>query len=246
MVLEIKRMKKRLLTIALCTAAGCFALGLTGCSGGDSDNAETAATESTLSGEETDALFNIGEIQDNTYINDFFNIKYTGNDNWRLLNEEQLATISSSIKDVLTNDSAKDALESGKTSIIMYAVSGDADRNASLMVEKHGINNTQDADMDAFLSKSITSLTESLPAQGFKELEVSEKDITFCSEPAKGIQIKAKYDVKANDGTDATVERDIYETMVYVFRGSYSGCITASSFDEDKTGEVLDMFSKLQ
>lgn len=239
-------MKNNFFRIALCAAAGCFVLGLAGCGNKDTANKETSATESTLSGEETDALFNIGEREENTYKNDFFNIKYTGNDNWRLLNEEQLATISSSIKDVLTNDSAKTALESGKTSIIMYAVSGDANQNASVMVEKHNINNTHDADMDAFINNSITSLTESLPAQGFKELEVSEKDITFCSETAKGIYIKAKYDVKANDGSDSTVERDIYESMVYVFRGSYSGCITASSFDEDKTGEVLDMFSKLQ
>ena len=84
-----------------------------------------------------------------------------------------------------------------------------------------------------------------LPPEWIK-IEVTKTDITFCSEPAKAIKIKAKYDVKAADGSENTEEKEIYETMVYVFRGSYSGCVTASSFDEDKTGEVLDMFSKLQ
>ena len=241
-------MKKKIIAIAACVAACSFPLGLAGCSNNNenTDQTNTVSTESTLSGEETDALFNIGEIQDTDYVNDFFNLKYTGNAGWRLLNEEQLATISSSIKDVLTNESAKAAIESGKTSIIMYAVSEDAKQNLSLMVEKHDVNNTQDADMDAFIDKSVESLSASLPAQGFRDLEVTKTDITFCSEPAKAIKIKAKYDVKAADGSENTEEKEIYETMVYVFRGSYSGCVTASSFDEDKTGEVLDMFSKLQ
>ena len=239
-------MKNRLFTITACVATACFTLSLTACSNENDKSDNSVSTESTLSGEEIDALFNIGEIQGNNYINDFFNIKYTGNDDWRLLNEEQLATISTSIKDVLTNDSAKTALENGKTSIIMYAVSREADKNVSIMVEKHDINNTQDADIDAFLDKSVDSLTETLPGQGFKELEVSKKDLTFCSEPAKGIAIKAKYNLKAADGSDNAEEKEIYESMVYLFRGSYSACITAASFGEDKTGEVLDMFSKLQ
>lgn len=241
---------KKILTISMIIAAGTVSFNLAGCS--NNDETETAAstdaqgTETTLSGEEIDSLFNIGKAEDNIYTNDFFNIRFKGDDNWRLLNDEQLATISSSIKDVLTDEEAKNALENGKTSIIMYAVSKDARQNASVTVEKHNINNTHEADLDAFLDKSVTSLMDSLPGQGFTDLEVKKTDLTFCGVPSKGIAIKGKYNVKAADGSGNTETRDIYETMVYIFRGSYSGCVTASSFDEDKTTEVLNMFSKVE
>lgn len=243
-------LNKKLLTISMIIAAGAVSFGLAGCSNNDdkesTSSAETQATETTLSGEEIDALFNIGKAEGNIYKNDFFNIRFEGGENWRLLNDEQLATISSSIKDVMTDEEAKKALEDGKTSIIMYAVSKDAKQNASITVEKHNVNNTHEADLEAFLDKSVTSLMNSLPGQGFTDLEVEKTDLTFCGEPAKGITIKGKYSVKANDGSDKTEIRDIYETMVYTFRGSYSGCVTASSFDVDKTAEVLKMFSKAE
>ena len=239
---------RKLLTIGAVIAIGAVSANLAGCSNKDDKESTVsteAATETTLSGEEIDALFNIGESKDNVYKNDFFNISFKGEDSWRLLNDEQLATISSSIKDVLTNEEAKNALENGKTSIIMYAVSKDAKQNASITVEKHNINNTHEADMDAFLDKSVTSLKESLPGQGFTDLEVEKTDLTFCGKQTNGIIIKGKYNVKATDGSGRTEVRDIYETMVYLFRGSYSGCVTASSFDEDKTAEVLNMFSEM-
>lgn len=241
----MRKVFKRFFTISAITAVAAASISLAGCNK-ESDQNETAETESTMSGEETDALFNIGKTEDNIYTNDFFGVKYTGNDEWRLLNEEQLATISSSIKDVLTNEDAKTALDNGKTSIIMYAVARDRAKNASLTVEKHEINNTQDADMDAFLDKSVASLTENLPNQGFSDLEVTKTEVTFCGEPTKAIRLKAKYNVKDAADPSKTVEKDIYETMIYLFRGSYSGCVTATSFNEDNTGEVLKMFSKAQ
>ena len=239
---------RKIITIGALIAIGAVSLNIAGCSdnGGNEIVApsESAVTESSLSGDEIDALFNIGKAEDNIYSNDFFNIRFESNDNWRLLNDEQLATISSSIKDVLTNEEAKNALKNGKTSIIMYAVSKDAKQNASITVEKHNVNNTHEMDMDAFLDKSVISLTNSLPGQGFTELEVEKVDLTFCGEPAKGIKMKGKYNVKSTDGSDKMEVRDIYETMVYLFRGSYSGCVTASSFDEDKTADVIGMFSE--
>ena len=243
----MRKIFKKIFTISVLASIGAVSFSLAGCNNeSDKDQNAELATESTMSGEEIDALFNIGKTEDNIYTNDFFGIKYTGTDDWRLLNEEQLATISSSIKDVLTNEDAKAALDEGKTSIIMYAVARDKAKNASLTVEKHEINNTQDADMDAFLDKSVASLTENLPDQGFSDLEVTKTEVTFCGEPAKAIKLKAKYNVKDAADSSKTEEKDIYETMIYLFRGSYSGCVTATSFNEDNTGEVLKMFSKAQ
>ena len=236
---------KTFITLSALAAAGCLSTGLAGCNtDADTNNTADVNAESTISGEETDSLFNIGKSEGNTYINDFFGIKYTGNDDWRLLNEEQLATISSSIKDVLTNEDAKEALDKGKTSIIMYAVAGDKSKNASLTVEKHEINNTQDADMDAFLEKSAESLKNNLPGQGFSDLEVTSTEVPFCGDSAKALKLKAKYNVKSADDSSKTEEKEIYETMIYLFRGSYSGCVTATTFDSDNTEEILNMFSK--
>ena len=242
----MRKIFRTIITLSVLVSTGGLSIGMAGCNTeSDTYNTVDATDESTMSGEETDALFNIGKTDGNTYVNDFFGIKYTGNDDWRLLNEEQLATISSSIKDVLTNEEAKAAIDKGKTSIIMYAVARDKTKNASLTVEKHDINNMQDADMDSFLEKSVASLTNSLPGQGFSDLEVEKSDVTFCGEPAKALKLKAKYNIKSVDDTSKTEEKDIYETMIYLFRGSYSGCVTATTFDSDNTGEILNMFSKV-
>ena len=232
------------LTALLAAGIACTSL-FAACNNAEPKEAQEE-TETTLSGEETDALFNIGVTEDNTYTNDFFNVKFTGTDEWRLLNDEQLASISTGIKDVMTNEEAKKALEDGKTSIIMYAVSQDALKNASVTVEKHEINNTQDVDLDEFLDKSVESLSASLPGQGFEDLEVVKTDLTFCGEATKGIEIKAKYNVGSSDQESETESRNIFEKQIYVFRGSYSGCYTVSSFDEDNTGEILKMFSKYE
>ncbi len=232
---------KKIYRLAAALAAGVAVVSLTACSGAsDGTQNLTAGTEATETTENIDAQFNIGKTEGSEYTNDFFDIVFKAPQDWRLLNEEQLGMINTNIKDVLTADEAKAAIESGKTSVIMYAVSKDSKKNASLTVEKHEINNTQDVDVDAFLDKAAESLTTNLPAQGFSDLSVEKANVTFCGESTPALKIKGKY------GTKDKGARDIYETQIYMFNGSYSGCITTSSFDEDKAADILSSFSKYE
>ena len=230
---------RKIFRLAGILAAGAAVVSLTACSGASDATqnltSNSAATEAT---ENNDANFNVGKTEGSKYANDFFGISFNAPEEWRLLNEEQLGLINNNIKDVLTADEAKTAIENGKTSVIMYAVSKDSKQNASLTVEKHEINNTQDVDLDSFLDKAITSLKNNLPGQGFSDLSVEKATVSFCGTDTPALKIKGKYGAEGKD------IRDIYETQIYMFNGSYSGCITTSSFDEDKSGDILQSFSR--
>lgn len=214
-------------------ALGVAAFSLGGCSLTNPPQEET--TETTTTVEDVDKDFSIGETKDKTYTNEFFGLKLTVADDWSLLNDQEIAAITSTVKDNISDAEIKEAIDSGDTRFIMYAMKNDKTQNVNITVQKLPYN-TQltDFDINAYVESSVEQTKELLPQNGFENLDVKKTEITFLSEKTPAIKISAKY--KGND---------IHETQVYCFKGSYMASITATSSGTDNTENILNTFTKL-
>ncbi len=214
-------------------ALGVTAFSMGGCSFLNPPQEET--TESTTTVEDVDKDFSIGAVKDKTYTNEFFGLKLTVADDWSLLNEKEIAEITSTVKDNISDDEIKEAINSGDTRFIMYAMKNDKTQNVNITVQKLPYS-TQLADFDinAYVDNSVEQTKELLPQNGFENLDVKKTEITFLSEKVPAIHINAKY--KGND---------IHETQVYCFKGSYMASITATSSGADTTEGILNTFEKI-
>ena len=225
-------MKKRLLIPSI-LALGFSAFSFTGCSLMDTPQGmSTEETTTTL--EDVDKDFSIGTRDGKTYTNDFFGLKLTVADDWTLLDENEIAKITSTVQDNISDEAIKESINSGDTRFIMYAMKNDKSQNVNITVQKLPYRTeSADFDLNAYVDSSVEQTKELLPQNGFEDLTVEKANITFLSEEVPAIKIKAKY--KGND---------VYETQVYRSKGSYMSSITATSTGEDNTQNSLNVFVK--
>ena len=224
-------MKKRLLVPSI-VALGFSAFSFTGCSLMDTPQGMSPETTATL--EDVDKDFSIGTRDGKTYTNDFFGLKLTVADDWTLLDENEIAKITSTVQDNIGDEAIKESINSGDTRFIMYAMKNDKSQNVNITVQKLPYQTeATDFDINSYVEKSIEQVKELLPQNGFEDLNVEKVNITFLSEEVPAIKIKAKY--KGND---------VYETQVYRSKGSYMSSITATSTGEDNTQNSLNVFVK--
>ena len=225
-------MKKRLLIPSI-FALGFSAFSFTGCSATDIPQ-NTSAEDTTSTIENVDKDFSIGTRDGKIYTNDFFGLKLTVADDWTLLDENEIAKISSTVQDNINDKIIKESIHSGETCFIMYAMKDDKSQNVNMSVQKLPYQTElADFDINSYVEKSIEETKELLPQNGFEDLTVEKANITFLSEEVPAIKIKAKYK-----------DNDIYETQVYIFKGSYMASITATSLGTDNTQNSLNVFVK--
>lgn len=225
-------MRKSLLIPSI-LALGFSAFSFTGCS--LMDTPQGMATEATTVLEDVDKDFSIGTRQDKTYTNEFFGLKLTVADKWSLLDENEIANVTSSVQKNISDEEIKSSINSGDTRFIMYAMNANKTQNVNITVQKLPYQTgAADFDINEYVEKSVEQTKELLPQNGFDDLNVEKVNITFLSEEVPAIKIKAKYN-----------GNDIYETQVYRFKGSYMASITSTSVGKDNTQNSLNVFVKL-
>ena len=227
-------MKKKLLAAILtgmmllqAAATGVFA----------AEAAEETVEEAEI--EEADSRFATGTVDGQTYTQDFFGFSVEVDGDWVFANEEQLEAMGNSLMELGTEE-VKDALDSGSSYLDMYAENGSTFQTVNVAISKLPMLEALQFLNDQ--SKAVGAMLDALKMQieqmGFSEAEVTQGETEFLGETVPCVQI-VSYPEQAGG------EIALYQTQVYIQSGSYLCTLTASSYMDDTTQDILAFCSEI-
>lgn len=179
----------------------------------------------------------LGETNGSTYVNDFFGFRLDAPDNWYLLEKSELmermglaaSSADASMAEILENTGY--AMDLYGINLTQMAENPNAYDNVNATIQDIGkiygiiYNEKQIAEA------SVETIKQTLAAQGVEVVSVDVGESSFIGKNCVSMTIVSK----AGDIT-------MYQKQVYLKNGSALACITATTFTEDRTDEVLAMF----
>ena len=199
-----------------------------------------AVSAASCGGEKQDNKLTLGTVQGNVYTNDFFDLKVEASEGFSYADDETIQAIGLSTADKyaefdddLMKDVAKD-LKSGKTITDFYLSDEDYADSLNFMIS-YGGHDLQDKMIENIIDESLPMLQESYDKQGLRGAKCERSVIEFCGRKIPCIKINAS--VALQGGAYA----EIYQTQIQFIQGDYLGCLTATTYIDDTTEDMLNM-----
>ncbi len=175
----------------------------------------------------------LGTVEGNTYTNAFLGITATLDADWAFANEEEMAQIRGMTVEAMTDESLAEMLETSGTVMDMYAMDAQG-RNINIVLENLNIIQTIALTEKAYAESASDQVPATLEGMGCENVTTEVTEISFAGQTHAALKIYARI-----------MGTDIYETLVMVKQGNYIACITVTSFVEDTTTEILDLFAEI-
>ena len=181
---------------------------------------------------EPEEEFSVGATVSNTYTNEFFGLGLTLDENWVFSTQEEIDATNAAVMEGLDNETYSQAMESGAVYTDMMALgAGGAGVNAT--IEKlnavMGLALTEEDYVDLSLEQNDF---KALYAQMGLDVSVLEKETVTVA--------GAEHPCIVIEGTMQGIA--LYEKIVVIKSGSYVLSIAASSYIEDVTDGILELF----
>ena len=173
----------------------------------------------------------IGSIIDRVYKNTHFGISCTLNHDWTIATKEEIAQISGLTTDLLTDENLANQLKNSGIIYDLYASASEGLVTLNITLENLGLLYGLTLSEQDYVDMSIGQLPTALESMGFTDVTAESITLTFAGEEHAAIRLHAVY-----QGID------FYETLVCVKSGTYMACITAASYLENITTDVLAFF----
>lgn len=204
---------KRILALLL---AAVMMLSLAAC-GGEGGSAETTEPAGPI----------LGETSGNTYTNTYFGMGCTLDDSWIVANEDELAQIMGTTTEMLSEA----ALEADGVGYSFYASKEDGLTTLNIVMENLGKLYGMLLDEKSYAETSVEQLPAAFEAMGMTDVTTEITTVTFAGSEHTAIKLSGViYDI------------NFYETLVCVKQGSYIAVVTAASYYEDTTADILAQF----
>lgn len=169
----------------------------------------------------------LGVTEGSTYTNDFFGMTCTFRDGWLVADEEQLAQIMGVTTDALTQAN----LDTTGSAYSLYASAADGLSSVNIVMENLGTVYGMILDTKTYAENSVKQLPAALEAVGMSNVTAQVTTATFAGREETAVTIQA---------TMSGV--NFYETMICLKQGSYIAVVTAASYYEDTTADILAVF----
>ncbi len=198
----------------------------------DADKEEPAKAEE--SGDEPE--FSIGEIKDNTYENEYLNMRFTPLEGMEFASEDRLAQLSSVTADLFKDEEAvKKQLDSGSVILSCYASSDETKAPVKTFnVTMQTVNALQmlNADEETILDQATETIKNVFEQNGFTNVQISKEKMTFLGDEHAVMYLTAE---KQGIGK-------LYEREVVVIQNGCVASYTASvvGAEEDISKDILD------
>lgn len=201
-------------------------------------------TSTEASVEESDEEeFSIGDVESDVYENEFFNIKVTAAEGFTFADSETIAAIgqytaeSFADSDIDLAKQSAEAISSGATITDFYLSDAEMINTLNLTISSgKGIKPSM---VDALMDQMIPVLEETFASQGFLNVKSERSTTTFCGEEVSCINTTAELPISETETIPVFVKQ------VELIKDGYVGCITANTYVEDGTEELLSMVTKL-
>lgn len=219
---------KRSMRVAAAILAAAMALAMTGC-GAKASGDSVPEKKVTL-----------GKLENGVYTNDYLGVTFAPED-WQMQGADELQDSLKDVGEILEDTEVGEKLEgleqfmdlqavapSGLVNVnIVYTKMGTAERLANLALD-------EDAAMDSVLQQKDTIIS-SYEAAGITVDSMEKADCTYGGQQRTGIKT-----VGSVQGIPCYMLQ-VYERTL----GAYSVVITVTSFQEDHTGNIAEMFQSV-
>lgn len=211
-------------------------LSLTACGSAE----ETPAPTNTAAPEETTAAPTekpvsasevIGSVNGQSYTNPYFGMGCQLEDTWSIATTEEMAEIIGLTQDALRESEYSDVLEDSGLVYDLYASASDGLTTVNVTIENLGLLYGLTMDEAAYAEASVKQFPAALEAVGMTDVTTEITSISFAGSEHTAVRVHCLYS-----------DVDFYETLVCVKKGNYMAVITAASYFDDITGNVLDSF----
>ena len=186
------------------------------------------------SGEE-EAQLHRGTVEENTYTSQFLGLQLTVDEDWLIADDQQLAELSGLVLDSFTDEDVKAQIEKGGSVMDLYALNQADGSSVNINLQKLSLISGALVSEDAYAEANLKQLPDVLASSGITVDKLEKTKVTFAGAEHTALTLEGTYQ-----------ELPLYETIVLVKTGSYIACVTAASYFEDTTGDLLDMFHPLE
>lgn len=175
--------------------------------------------------------YTAGEVKGDTYTNEYFEIECTLPDEWFYFSDEQIAKVQGYSQEMVGEGYAK-ILEQTGSAMEMYA----SEENTGMytlncLVEK--IDSKKYTEKK-YIEDSLSTIKTMLGSAGFDVTVCEVVTVDFAGEEHYGLRIEGSLSGAS-----------LYEQLVVMIEGDYLACITACSYVDDYTDDILDFFTAI-
>lgn len=211
---------------------------LTACGGEVPEDASgtTDTTQETSEAPETEVVqgFQVGQMEDGIYTNEFLGISCQLSEDWTYLSNEEIAQLNGEMLESITDAELSEALSESATTQDMYAASANGLATINVIVENMGVIYGAAVDEGAYLEIAAPAVDEALAQTGMSDIQVETGTMAFAGADHSTLRVT---------GTMSGIP--VYETMVCIKEGNYMGVITMVCYQEDITEEMVSWFTAL-
>lgn len=198
---------------------------------------EPVNTPEPESGDEPGENVELGSMNGGTYENSFVGIGCKLDDTWTYYSENEIMEFNGLMLDSIDDEELSDLLSNSDSFYDMVA-SDEMGSSVNVVLENLGLVYGHTLDAGTYIDVALESLGGQLALMGVNATTCEKVSFDFCGEKTDGIYIAGTLGIEG-------MEVDMYQLMACVKAGNYMTCITACSYFEDTTNDILDMFYAL-
>ncbi|MCM1148617.1 MAG: hypothetical protein NC319_00820 [Butyricicoccus sp.] len=204
--------------------------------GADSGSSTSSTPEATPepTPEPEDEL-ELGSMVGGIYENDFAGIGCKLDETWTYLSEEEILAQNEVMIESVDDDELAELLSDKGTFYDMVAMSEETLSTVNVVVENLGLLYGAALDAGKYVDISLESLEGQLGSMGMSVTSCEKESVDFCGKATDGIYIAGTMDVEG-------YEVEMFERIACVKAGTYMFVITACTYVEDTTADVLALF----
>lgn len=192
----------------------------------------TQAPEATTA--PTEEAVRIGKSEGNTYQNEFLGLGITLENDWTAATKEELAALNNMAADSMSDAALAETLRNSGVVSDFFAVSTNGD-TISLVLEDLKLLYSILLDEDGYAQAAAEQVPTALTSAGLTDVTAQVTSVTFAGAQHAAITVHG-----------LVGDVDFYETMVCIKVDNTIGVITAASYYQDTTADILNLFYALE
>ena len=194
------------------------------------DSTDSTETEAEASG---DDLVQLGSVNGSTYENESLGYGCTL-EGWMFATQEEIAELNNLAIDSFDSEELQEQLRNSTSIMDMAAVREDGMANVNVSLQNLSALFGRLLSEEAFRDQSFPQMQSNLESMGMTNVNIEKVTITIDGTDHPGLAVTG-----INNGVP------IYQRQAYIKCGGYIALITATTFAEDSTQTVFDLFYHL-
>ena len=178
----------------------------------------------------SDKPYTSGLTLGNVYNHSYFGFKCVLPEGWSFYTDEQIAQLQGYTQDMMGQDYA-DIIEKSGSAMEMFAAEDSTGGLYTLNVVVEKLPSAALSE-EKYVESCLDKTKAALESAGFQIDVCKAATVQFAGKTHAAIEIQGSY-----------MGVDLYETLVVVKEGKYLACVTAGSYMENYTSDILGFFA---